>query len=673
MFRGVNSDGLCSKEAAAPAVPAAVGVAAFGQGGQESPWFGLLSAVSRPAVYFLQKCLPERLRSPASLGGLFGGFTEDLTRSVDAELAFVRPLHDRTGFSGSSAGAPGWFGPDSLRELGIQSVDVEAHVVRGAAPAGYLAAAKNFLSHILSASPQREVGDGWSAESAAPRAQGPWWGEMWGSENGSHSWLSHLSWGPVVQPCGQWARSSAGAVSMPTEPSLQRERWDSMPAESAGPSSHNWQPRDGGARLARPASFLSLERPQPEPHAACARAVSAASTCRSEVAVLTPDQDNGYSSLEEEHSHNRLHAMRPLCLGEGGAEAGGLVEEQARCPDAGLNAAAPPEPGAGRVELGTEESEDSDTDEPGDAEPPSQEKPGAETEVATRALPFLSTPKCQNKVIAYIMGSPCSEESGTESEGDWDSSGDDDDDGFDSEGASEFSDSDDDSDDEVSEADSEADEADAEVERLWSSLCQSGDPYDPRNFTAALCTASKAAPAPVACVLSAGEECPSPPSTPSSPSRSPQSPRLEDESEEETWDVDDAESLRLWNSFNCFSDPYSPLNFQAPLRTQYSAKGQPPSSPCRQVKEAEERMDSGFSEDVSISVRHCAKLKKVRFMEEVEEFYASSDEDRRGPWEEFARDRCRFHRRVQEAEEVISYCLAPTFRLLIFQRLYQSC
>lgn len=62
----------------------------------------------------------------------------------------------------------------------------------------------------------------------------------------------------------------------------------------------------------------------------------------------------------------------------------------------------------------------------------------------------------------------------------------------------------------------------------------------------------------------------------------------------------------------------------------------------------------------------------MTFVEEVEEFYASSDEDRHGPWEEIARDRCRFQRRVQEVEETISFCLSPNFRLDIFQRLYSS-
>ncbi|XP_018614034.1 protein phosphatase 1 regulatory subunit 15B [Scleropages formosus] len=679
MLRGVNSDELCSKETVAPVVPSAFRVASLGQGGQESPWLGLLSAVSRPAVSFLKKCLPERLRTPASLGGLFGGIAEELTQSVDTEgtflvphLPFLHSQHEPSGFGGFAVEAPSWLGPDSLHELGV-------HSIQEASPPGYLASAKHFLTHILSNSGQREVRDGWSVESLPPRVKSPWWSEIWGSDSTSHSWLSHFSWGTAVQHCGEPGRgcqqmtsSAAGTVSMPTKPSVECELRASMLGESAGPSCHNRQAHDDSTRMARPESFPSLEQPLLELHPTSAGVVSIVTTCHSEVAVLTPDQDNGYSSLEEEHSNNRLHVVRPLCLNEGSMEASGVTEEQACCPDGGLNELSLPGLGAGGSDRGTEESEDSDTDSE-EGEPPSQEEPKLETEVETQALPFLPTPKCQNKAIAYIMGSPCSEESGTESEGDhdWDSSGggDDDDDGFDSEGASDFSDSED-LDDEDSEADSETD---AEVERLWSSLCQSGDPYNPCNFTATLCTASKPAPAASACVLSAEVEYPPSPCTLNSPACSPRPLTVEDESEEEISSVLDAESLQLWNSFSSLSDPYNPLNFQAPLRTRHSAQGPPSTSSLPQLKEAEERMDSGFSEAVSLSELRCAKLKKVRFVEEVEEFYASSDEDRRGPWEEFARDRCRFLRRVQETEEVISYCLAPTFRLLIFQRLYQSC
>jgi len=63
---------------------------------------------------------------------------------------------------------------------------------------------------------------------------------------------------------------------------------------------------------------------------------------------------------------------------------------------------------------------------------------------------------------------------------------------------------------------------------------------------------------------------------------------------------------------------------------------------------------------------------QVRFCEEVEEFLTSSreEEDRRGQWEELARDRCRFARRCQEAEQSIAYCLEPRHRTLVYRRLH---
>lgn len=58
----------------------------------------------------------------------------------------------------------------------------------------------------------------------------------------------------------------------------------------------------------------------------------------------------------------------------------------------------------------------------------------------------------------------------------------------------------------------------------------------------------------------------------------------------------------------------------------------------------------------------------------MEEFFAScggeeEEEDRRGPWEELARDRCRFLRRCQEVEQSIAYCLQPQHRRQVYRRL----
>lgn len=59
---------------------------------------------------------------------------------------------------------------------------------------------------------------------------------------------------------------------------------------------------------------------------------------------------------------------------------------------------------------------------------------------------------------------------------------------------------------------------------------------------------------------------------------------------------------------------------------------------------------------------------QVSFRDDVEVFSIEEDEDRRGPWEELARDRCRFLRRCQEVELSIAYCLQPQHRSLVFSR-----
>lgn len=138
--------------------------------------------------------------------------------------------------------------------------------------------------------------------------------------------------------------------------------------------------------------------------------------------------------------------------------------------------------------------------------------------------------------------------------------------------------------------------------------------------------------------------------------------------------MDEAESLRLWSSFSS-SDPYSPFNFQAPLRTQGPAEGpggaqtwgkKASTTPEYRREEAEERLDSGFSEPSR--TQRCSVTKKVRFSDVIEEFFLGS-EDRRGPWEEFARDRCRFLRRCQEVEPIISSVLQPQHRRRVQQRM----
>ncbi|KAJ8378362.1 hypothetical protein AAFF_G00243200 [Aldrovandia affinis] len=720
MFRFMHSDRLYSKEDAEPATDPGLSVTSLQHGNQESSWIGVLSVVSRPALSFLQKYLPGKSRTPTTRSGVSGWEDGDLKRSFTGENAFLDQLddfmppaehhltyhlhyqHETTDFGASTTEAVSWLSADSLRELGIHNNTVMT------SPVGYLATARHFFSQVLvnavsaqdvrSAEHGRVLGrESWPSDSVASRVKSNWWwGGIWGSHENSQGWLSNLSWracsGASAQHCrendsgGHCQPAESGtvaSVAKPTELFEQHDDGASMHTEIAGPSCHKGQPDNSSSQAARAESLQSAEKPLLvcqlfSEHLVSARA---ATTC-SEVAVLTPDQDNGYSSLEEEHSNPRMHIVEPPYPEPRCSEAGERAEDLAFPTEGGASGEAGVElPDEETTSVGREEEKVSDNSDLSDSEGEEEREPDV------RTPPRLQMPGCQNRAIAYIMGSPCSEDSESEpgEDSDWDSE---DDDGFDSEGTSDFSDSedldnDDDDDDEEGEGnESDAEEADAEVERLWNSFCQSRDPYNPRNFTASLQTAprpSALAADRAVCVAQGGDDAPAEaPSTPlSSPSSSPRP--LEEESWEEASEVDEAESLRLWNSFSCVADPYSPFNFQATLRTRETTRGRSrrPSPPSRHPKQdEEERLDSGFSEvftTLDQTIACCAKLKKVRFVEEVEEFYASSDEDRRGPWEEFARDRCRFLRRVQETEDAIGYCLAPTFRVVIFERLYQSC
>ncbi|KAL3978830.1 hypothetical protein ACER0C_019892 [Sarotherodon galilaeus] len=511
---------------------------------QESSWIGLLS---RPAMALVEKIRNRTLKSSL----------------VTEESEFLSPLEDvqlgppHLSYLQCEPRGPGalpWLSADSLREIGLQNgAEVDLSLCQQT-QFGYLSSFRAVLGHMLLSSQEVKPpgGQSWSSR--------PRWDSFWGGKEGSER--------------GQLSRGMLG--------------------ENAGANDHKEQLVNNGSpptvQNAVADRQLSIRDPQ---------------NCSGSAAALpvTPEQDNGYSSLEEEHLS-------------------GVTSASA---------------------------------EP----PPPQETDGMEEVV-------LAVPQCQNKTINFIMGGPCSEDEDSQSEESSDDDDDDDDDGFDSEGSSEMSDGTDDDGDEDDDS-----EAELEAERLWRSLCHSEDPYDPRNFTARLhsgVTASRAIPVST-----------SPSSAQSSPSSSPPSSM-------DTWDDSasaseaDEESLRLWDSFSSSSDPFNPLNFQAPIRTRESATARAgktsayrrlrqESPPKYRKEEAEDRMDSGFCDT---SARNCSSTKKVRFCDDVEEFFAScgeEEEDRRGPWEELARDRCRFLRRCQEVEESIAYCLQPQHRRRVYEQL----
>ncbi|NWV43327.1 PR15B phosphatase, partial [Grantiella picta] len=355
-----------------------------------------------------------------------------------------------------------------------------------------------------------------------------------------------------------------------------------------------------------------------------------------------PEPDHGYHSLEEEQQQHRgvrreTEEQRGDAGGleepeEAGRQPGGVPVEQEELRDAA-------EEGETSVE---EEDEDSETEQ---------------------NFPLSTRPACANKLIDYIIGGVSSGEESEDEEG-WDD--DDDDDGFDSEELP---------------SDSDAASQDGERLHLWNSF-YSLDPYNPQNFTATIQTSSSD-PGKGISDMEEEEEGEEEDSWAESSEGSPSS-------EEDEWDcdsVDEAENLKLWNSFCSTDDPYNPLNFTAAFQTA-EKKGTPgfrggerPScvtaehfTVCR--VQLEKRScgvtDLGQRGILAGEKPASSKRKKVTFLEKVTEYYISSEEDRKGPWEEMARDGCRFQKRIQETEEAIGYCLSTEHRQRVFHRLQES-
>ncbi|XP_031412880.1 protein phosphatase 1 regulatory subunit 15B [Meleagris gallopavo] len=360
--------------------------------------------------------------------------------------------------------------------------------------------------------------------------------------------------------------------------------------------------------------------------------------------TAVPEPDHGYHSLEEEQQQQHGGALRVDC------EQCGVWGQ----PDELEGSRGLAEKGEVQEELCAAE--------------------GSETE---RTLFVSARPACANKLIDYILGGNSSGEESADDEEDWDDD-DDDDDGFDSEGL--LSDSDDSS-------------QNGERLHLWNSFF-SLDPYNPQNFTATIQTSSSEPGKGIPCVADVGgeeeeeEEEEDDSSWAESSSGSPH-PSSEDEDEWDCSSVDEAENLKLWNSFCTSDDPYNPLNFKAPFQTA-EKRGKPSlkgteglslvtseHSHLTVCRVQLEKHNCGVTDLVQhgiLSGEKCrsTKRKKVTFLEKVTEYYVSSEEDRKGPWEELARDGCRFQKRIQETEEAIGYCFTTEHRQRVFNRLQKT-
>lgn len=394
-----------------------------------------------------------------------------------------------------------------------------------------------------------------------------------------------------------------------------------------------------------------------------------------ELGIPTPDQDNGYSSLEEEHLK---------CCASDVSKAD--IQEQS----CGSAVDVPAELTAVALEVKSELKVCDYLQDQKTEEVPILRKDGSkhvqmpeldptynlaeleeneEQVLISEVISVSLRPVCQNKLIADILGyNSCSSSDSDDSEDDSDSEKDD---GFDSEGM--YSDSD----------CSSVDSVDLE---LWNSFAGNPDPYDLFNFTAKIQTGqsnsdNKEAPE----ILSENAEAKSSGSERSSSSIS------ESSGEDDNWDennIVDSENMKLWNTFNSSQDPYNPFNFKAklhtgsnrcegkstvhrmgsllPLNTEHSV-----SSPSKGEDGFCNGAFNSFKDGTATGnvAMKAVKQKKVTFIDEVTEYYVCSQEDRKGPWEELARDRCRFQKRVQEVEVSISHCLTTEHRRRVLQRL----
>ncbi|XP_062861165.1 protein phosphatase 1 regulatory subunit 15B [Trichomycterus rosablanca] len=227
-----------------------------------------------------------------------------------------------------------------------------------------------------------------------------------------------------------------------------------------------------------------------------------------------------------------------------------------------------------------------------------------------------------------------------------------------------------------------------ESDGLWDLLTRSNDPYHPLHFTACLTSAISNQQKKQCTSLSIGVSS------------------CSESSEQENTGANNSEDEEeaLWKSLSRDDDPYYPLNFRAPLKssqvcmddqdegsadfhqlnpktTRYptNARCRKPCLMPRKVVNHRcpllcvEKLTTvpwkrPTTKTISASTKKkTPSIKKVKFspvvqVHKMRVWSFALQACRKGPWEEYARDRTRFQKRILETEQVIGYCFNPSHR-----------
>ncbi|XP_017288317.1 protein phosphatase 1 regulatory subunit 15B [Kryptolebias marmoratus] len=241
-----------------------------------------------------------------------------------------------------------------------------------------------------------------------------------------------------------------------------------------------------------------------------------------------------------------------------------------------------------------------------------------------------------------------------------------------------------------------------ENDQLWEFFSSPEDPYNPLCFTAS--TANAPAPQ-TTCKQQAS--LPAPP---------PKSDTDTEEKESSFAPSDDDEEELLWKSLSPKDDPYHPLNFQACLQSssatlqhedptvfhvplteqpptesgkQTKASRKPraarPALPSRKLKQhrhpdktlvpwkrPEQTPPEGKEGNKTDTLQKKVQFSPLVQVHVMRTWPFARQASRKGHWEEMARDRDRFRRRIAETEQAVGRCFTPAHREKMRARLERT-